>query len=85
MEDAARRRDRYRARTLRQSAEDLDRSDRKIWRPGSVEVLPNGHYKINNYHGGVVFPNPEEPHKGFKILANVFFAHAPAIFGAGPG
>jgi hypothetical protein len=50
----------------------------------TVEVLPNGHFKINNYHGGVVFPNPDEPHKGFKILANVFFAHAPAIFGAGP-
>jgi Protein of unknown function (DUF1329) len=49
-----------------------------------VEVLPNGHFKIDNYQGGVVFPNPEEPHKGFKILANVFFAHAPAIFGAGP-
>ena len=30
------------------------------------------------------FPNPQEPHKGFKDLANVFFAHAPAIFGAGP-
>jgi Protein of unknown function (DUF1329) len=50
----------------------------------TVEVLPNGHFKINNYHGGVVFPDPSEPHKGFKILANVFFAHAPAIFGAGP-
>ena len=24
----------------------------------TVEVLPNGHYKINNYHGGVVFPDP---------------------------
>jgi hypothetical protein len=50
----------------------------------TVEVLPNGHFKIGNYHGGVVFPIPEEPHKGFKILANVFFAHVPAIFGAGP-
>jgi hypothetical protein len=50
----------------------------------TVEVLPNGHYQINNYQGGVVFPEPQEPHKGFKILANVFFAHAPAIFGAGP-
>ena len=43
----------------------------------AVEVLPNDHFKVNNYHGGVVFPNPSEPHKGFKILANVFFAHAP--------
>jgi hypothetical protein len=50
----------------------------------TVEVLPNGHFKINNYHEGVVFPNPQEPHKGFKKLAKVFFVHAPAMFGAGP-
>src|SRR5277367_6771249 len=56
----------------------------KYGQQDTVEVLPNGHFRINNYHGGVVFPDPEEPHKGFKILANVFFAHAPAIFGAGP-
>jgi hypothetical protein len=50
----------------------------------TVEVLANGPFKIDNNHIGVVFLAPSEPHKGFKILANVFFAHAPAIFGAGP-
>ncbi|MGH9829072.1 MAG: DUF1329 domain-containing protein, partial [Blastocatellia bacterium] len=44
-----------------------------------VEVLPNGHYKIDNYQGGIPFPNPQDPYKGYKMLANVFFAYTPAI------
>ncbi len=31
-----------------------------------VEVLPNGHYRIKNYHAGTPFPNPQEPNKGWK-------------------
>lgn len=46
----------------------------------TVEVLPNGHYVLQNYHGGTPFPNPEEPYKGWKILANVFFAYVPAVY-----
>ncbi|MGH7933716.1 MAG: DUF1329 domain-containing protein [Candidatus Binataceae bacterium] len=46
----------------------------------SVEVLPNGHYVLKNYHGGTPFPNPQEPNKGWKILANVFFAFVPALY-----
>jgi hypothetical protein len=46
----------------------------------SVEVLPNGHYVLHNYHGGTPFPNPQEPNKGWKILANVFFAYQPAMY-----
>jgi hypothetical protein len=49
-----------------------------------VEVLPNGHYVLKNYHGGVPFPDPEEPHKGWKILANVFFAYTPVVFAGTP-
>jgi hypothetical protein len=45
-----------------------------------VDLLPNGHYVIKNYHGGTPFPNPEEPNKGWKVLANVFFAYAPAMY-----
>lgn len=44
-----------------------------------VEVLPNGHYVLKNYYGGTPFPNPEEPYKGWKILANVFWGYTPAI------
>ncbi|MGH7840279.1 MAG: DUF1329 domain-containing protein [Candidatus Binataceae bacterium] len=45
-----------------------------------VEVLPNGHFVLKNYHGGVPFPNAQEPYKGWKILANVFFAYAPSMY-----
>ncbi|MGH7916291.1 MAG: DUF1329 domain-containing protein [Candidatus Binataceae bacterium] len=44
-----------------------------------VEHLPNGHYQIDNYQGGIPFPNPQDPYKGYKMLANVFFAYTPAI------
>ena len=46
----------------------------------SVKVLPNGHYELDNYHGGTPFPNPQDPHKGWKVLANVFFAFVPAVY-----
>jgi len=49
-----------------------------------VEVLPNGHYVIKNYHGGTPFPNPQEPHKGWKILANVFWGYVPSVYVNGP-
>ncbi|MGH7837494.1 MAG: DUF1329 domain-containing protein, partial [Candidatus Binataceae bacterium] len=49
-----------------------------------VEVLPNGHYVLKNYHGGIPFPNPADPHKGWKLLANVFFAYVPAIITSTP-
>lgn len=45
-----------------------------------MTILPDGHYMITNYHGGTPFPNPEGPHEGWKILANVFFAYAPAMY-----
>jgi hypothetical protein len=46
----------------------------------TVEVLPNGHYVMHNYHGGTPFPNPQEPNKGWKVLANVFWAYQPAVY-----
>jgi hypothetical protein len=49
-----------------------------------VTVTPDGHYDIQNYHGGIPFPNPADPHKGWKALANVFFAYAPAIVASTP-
>ena len=45
-----------------------------------VEVLPNGHYVLKNYYGGTPFPNPQDPYKGWKILANVFWAFMPALY-----
>jgi hypothetical protein len=34
---------------------------------------------LKNYHGGTPFPNPQEPKKGWKVLANVFYAFVPAM------
>ncbi|HKV54987.1 MAG TPA: DUF1329 domain-containing protein, partial [Candidatus Binataceae bacterium] len=45
-----------------------------------VEFLPNGHYQIKNYYGGTPFPNPQDPYKGWKILANVFWFARPALY-----
>jgi Protein of unknown function (DUF1329) len=45
-----------------------------------VQVLPNGHYLLKNYQGGTPFPNPQEPYKGWKIMANVFYAYAPVLY-----
>lgn len=45
-----------------------------------VVVLPDGHYQIQNYQGGTPFPNPQAPYRGWKILANVFFAYVPAAY-----
>jgi hypothetical protein len=45
-----------------------------------VQVTPAGHYVIENYHGGTPFPNPTEPNKGWKVMANVFFAYVPAMY-----
>jgi Protein of unknown function (DUF1329) len=51
----------------------------------SFDVLPNGHYVIKNYQGGTPFPNPQEPNKGWKVLTNVFWAYAPAMYVKTPG
>jgi hypothetical protein len=45
-----------------------------------VQILANGHYVLKNYHGGTPFPDPQEPNKGWKIMANVFFAYVPAVY-----
>jgi hypothetical protein len=42
-----------------------------------VVHLSNGHNDIENYRGGVPFPNPQEPDKGYKFLADLWFAYIP--------
>jgi Protein of unknown function (DUF1329) len=41
--------------------------------------LPDGHYDIENYKGGVPFPSPQEPDKGYKLLADLWFSYIPHI------
>lgn len=50
----------------------------------TVEVLPNGHYVLHNYHGGTPFPNPQEPNKGWKVLANINWPAGPQMYVNGP-
>jgi uncharacterized protein DUF1329 len=38
-----------------------------------VVVLPDGRFDIKNYVAGLPFPNPAEPYKGWKLLANEWF------------
>jgi Protein of unknown function (DUF1329) len=42
--------------------------------------LPDGHNDVQGYVAGRPFPNPQEPDKGYKILANVWFAYLPHLY-----
>jgi hypothetical protein len=41
--------------------------------------LPDGGLTLQNYQGGFPFPNPSDPHKGWKILANVWYRYFPHV------
>jgi hypothetical protein len=41
--------------------------------------LPDGGLSLANYHGGIPFPNPTEPHKGWKTLANLWYRYIPHL------
>ena len=48
---------------------------------GQVRVVeqPDGGLSLDGYQGGLPFPNPQEPHKGWKILANVWYRYIPHL------
>jgi hypothetical protein len=48
---------------------------------GQVQVVhtPDGGYDLKNYVAGMPFPNPQEPHKGYKALANEWFSYVPHL------
>ena len=41
--------------------------------------LPGGRLNLANYQGGIPFPNPAEPHRGWKVLANLWFRYLPHL------
>jgi len=41
--------------------------------------LPSGGLNLTGYQGGIPFPSPAEPHKGWKILANLWFRYVPHL------
>jgi hypothetical protein len=43
-----------------------------------VELAGSG-LNLTGYQGGIPFPSPAEPHKGWKILANLWFRYIPHI------
>lgn len=46
----------------------------------SFKILPDGDYQLLNYNGGTPFPDPKPPHKGWKILCDIYFAFQPAVY-----
>jgi hypothetical protein len=48
---------------------------------GQVKIvyLPDGALTLSNYKGGEPFPNPAEPHIGWKILANLWYRYLPHL------
>jgi len=50
-----------------------------------VVHLPGGHNDVAGYIAGRPFPNPAEPDKGYKILANVWYSYLPHLYVNAPG
>src|ERR1700730_1455771 len=48
---------------------------------GQVKLieLPDGGLTRTGYQGGIPFPNPADPHKGWKILANLWYRYMPYL------
>ncbi len=44
-----------------------------------ISELPDGALSLRGYRGGQPFPNPADPHKGWKILANVWYHYLPHL------
>ena len=44
-----------------------------------IVQLPSGGLTLANYRGGLPFPNPNEPHMGWKILTNVWYRYVPHL------
>ena len=56
------------------------RQPRSTARRPRSRFYPTGTTRIKNYYGGTPFPNPTEPNKGWKILANNFWFVRPALY-----
>jgi uncharacterized protein DUF1329 len=56
-------------------AEATERYNRQV----RVGHYPDGRNDVLNYYAGEPFPNPEEPDKGYKLLADLWFAYVPHL------
>src|SRR5262249_40521761 len=50
-----------------------------------VVHLPDGHNDVAKYVAGEPFPNPTEPDKGYKILADSWYTYSPHLAAGTPG
>ncbi len=41
--------------------------------------LPSGGLSLQGYRGGIAFPNPQEPHLGWKVLMNLWYRYTPQL------
>ena len=41
--------------------------------------LDDGGLTLSGYQGGIPFPAPDEPHKGWKVLANLWYRYLPHL------
>ena len=48
---------------------------------GQVRIveLPGSGLTLQGYRGGIAFPNPQEPHRGWKVLMNLWYRYAPHL------
>jgi hypothetical protein len=48
---------------------------------GEVKIieLADGGLTLEGYRGGIAFPNPQEPHRGWKVLMNLWYRYAPHL------
>lgn len=44
-----------------------------------IAKLPDGRRELQNYRGGEPFPNPQPPDKGYKLLADLWYAYVPSL------
>ncbi len=53
---------------------------------GDVRIvqLPDGRRDLKNYRGGEPFPNPQSPDKGYKLLADLWYAYVPYLIAGTP-
>jgi hypothetical protein len=59
----------------RSYVEESERHDNQV----RVVHMPDGRMNIDNYVAGMPFPIPQQPDKGYKILANLWFPDQPYL------
>ena len=45
----------------------------------SIVELPSGGLTLQGFKGGAPFPDPQEPHRGWKVLADVWYRYIPHL------